>query len=844
MIDFTQRLKRKERNTVINPLEIYESLDRRSVAGPLRPSQLEILNKWWGMYKDKKDNIIKLHTGEGKTLIGLLLLQSKLNEYNQPCVYVCPNIYLADQVMDDARKFGIPYCSIDETRALPDDFLSGRKILITYVQKLFNGRTVFGLGAKSVDVGSIILDDSQACIDSIKSSMMIKVRKDHSLFKKILGLFSDELRDQGEGSFLEIENGVSQSTILAVPYWTWIEKKDAVAKILLDYVDDKKVKYAWPLIKDSLQCCQAFFSGEYLEISPFTSVIEKFGSFSNAKFRFLMSATTQDDSFFIKGLGFDIDAVKNPMKSDTLLWSGEKMILIPSLINDDFTRDRILNWLLQPYDKRIFGTVCLTPSFKNKEQFENIGAVVSTTDTMFSNVEKLKNGVYSEAIVFANRYDGIDLPDDSCRILIIDSKPFSETLTERYEEEVRPSSDIINIKIAQKVEQGLGRSVRGQKDYSVIVLVGGDLVQFIKSPLTKKYFSEQTKQQIEIGNEIVSFAKEELAGQNLSSSQILVDILNKCTTRDDGWKQFYVERMGEIKKSVDNKGLYDLILLENKAEKLFVKGDVDRACKTIQDICDHHVQDPREKGWYLQLLARYMYSLSKAESNKYQKSAFQNNNSLLKPRDGIEYKKIGKINTSRTQRIKEWMASYDDYQSLMIDIDGVLENLSYGVHSEKFEKALDNLGGMIGFVCQRPDKEIRKGPDNLWADVDNQYIMFECKNEVDEDRKEINKDEAGQMNNHCGWFDDFYPGEKCLKFMIINTRHLSYHADFTHEVRIIKKNSLRTLKNNVRSFFKEFRGFDIHQLSDEKIHELIIPHKLSVHDFYNEYSESVIKTTR
>ncbi|MFW8068310.1 DEAD/DEAH box helicase, partial [Klebsiella pneumoniae] len=113
-------------------------------------------------------------------------------------------------------------------------------------------------------------------------------------------------------------------------------------------------------------------------------------------------------------------------------------------------------------------------------------------------------------------------------------------------------------------------------------------------------------------------------------------------------------------------------------------------------------------------------------------------------------KKIGKINTSRTQRIKEWMASYDDYQSLMIDIDGVLENLSYGVHSEKFEKALDNLGGMIGFVCQRPDKEIRKGPDNLWADVDNQYIMFECKNEVDEDRKEINKDEAGQMNNHCG----------------------------------------------------------------------------------------------
>ncbi|MGJ0580303.1 DEAD/DEAH box helicase family protein [Xenorhabdus bovienii] len=208
MIDFKNKLKKKELPKRINPIEIYESLDRRSEAGPLRPSQKRILDEWFNNRRNDKDNIIKLHTGEGKTLIGLLILQSKINETNSPCLYVCPNIYLAKQAVKDAGKFGIPYCIIDHSKVIPDDFHAGRKILITHVQKLFNGKTVFGLGSKSIQVNSIILDDSQACIDSIKNSFTIKVDKDSKLYTSILNIFSDELREQGEGSYLEMENGI------------------------------------------------------------------------------------------------------------------------------------------------------------------------------------------------------------------------------------------------------------------------------------------------------------------------------------------------------------------------------------------------------------------------------------------------------------------------------------------------------------------------------------------------------------------------------------------------------------------------------------------------------------
>jgi len=81
---------------------------------------------------------------------------------------------------------------------------------------------------------------------------------------------------------------------------------------------------------------------------------------------------------------------------------------------------------------------------------------------------------------------------------------------------------------------------------------------------------------------------------------------------------------------------------------------------------------------------------------------------------------------------------------LLIDSD-ILGRLRFGVAVDSFEAALDELGRAFGFETQRPDKEWKQGPDNLWALRDSQYLLFECKNQVDKSRKEINKDETGQM---------------------------------------------------------------------------------------------------
>lgn len=114
MVDFKKRIGKQDRKVRIDPKEIFDHLDRSSDIVELRSSQQEILEKWLNDYRDDKDTILKLQTGKGKTIIGLLMLQSYLNESNGLCVYLCPNKYLVDQTCEQAKRFGVPFVTAEK----------------------------------------------------------------------------------------------------------------------------------------------------------------------------------------------------------------------------------------------------------------------------------------------------------------------------------------------------------------------------------------------------------------------------------------------------------------------------------------------------------------------------------------------------------------------------------------------------------------------------------------------------------------------------------------------------------------------------------------------------------
>lgn len=839
MIDFKSKLGSKSIQKKLNPIEIYEELDRKSETGPLRPLQKEILTEWYSFKKNENSLILKLHTGQGKTLIGLLILQSKLNENKDPCLYVCPNKYLVEQTCIEAEKFGIGYVTLEKDNSLPDKFLNGEKILITHVQKLFNGKSIFGIEGKSTQVNSIILDDSHACIDAINKSFKIVVTSQHELYKQLFRMFQEDLREQGEGSFLEIQDG-DYNTLLPVPYWSWFDKRTEVIKAISKYRDTQEVMFVRELIKNDIESYQCFFSGKKLEISLISSPIEKFGTFHKAKHRILMSATTQNDSFFIKGLWLNSEIIRNPLTPKQEKWSGEKMILIPSLIHEELDRNVIINEIAKEISQAKTGRVAITSSYRNARLYENIGSEITNTTNILDKVTQLKNGNYHRTVVIVNRYDGIDLPDNVCRILIVDSMPYSSSLTESYEEECRENSEIVSIRNSQKIEQGLGRSVRGERDYSVILIIGNDLVKFLKSKKYNRLFSKQTQKQIELGIEISYFSKEELK-INESPITTIFKLIEQCLNRDEGWKEFYKERMDNNQynnKIDDDSHLLEVLELEQKAEIAFRKNELDKAINCINLIINNYCQNnDREKGWYLQILARYEYKQSKTNSNATQKSANKINSLLLKPREGINYKKLSYINSNRIEKIKKYVSSHETYEELMITINEITEALSFGRDAEKFEKALQELGSAIGFLSQRPDREIKKGPDNLWCVSNDFYFIFECKSEVKDSRQEISKTETGQMNNHCGWFDQQYNTKNVKRILVIPTKNVSEQGNFTHDVEIMRKGKLKSLKENFKSFFKEFKDYMLCEVSDDRIQNWIATHHLDIKSLKTMYSE-------
>lgn len=825
MVDFSKRLSGKKVVAITDPVKLYDTLDRAHDKGPLRPAQAVVLAEWHKSRRNDRDAIVKLHTGQGKTLVGLLMLQSRLNEKKEPVVYLCPNNFLIEQTCEQAKQFGILTCTADPD--LPDEFHNGQSILVTSVQKLFNGITKFGLHNKSVVVSTLLMDDAHACSDAVRDACRIRIPKDDPAYDDLIALFSADLEQQGIGTYADVSNG-QYNALLPIPYWAWIEKESDVAQILSKGLARKTIKFAWPLIKDMLGQCQCVVSGAAIEIEPYIPPLEAFGTYWKAQQRIFMSATVTDDAFLVKGLQLKPETIADPLTDKKERWSGEKMVLIPSLIDESLNRAEIVRHFGQSeFHRKFGGVVSLASSVKNTGDWKNYGALIADRHNVTQAIKNLKMGKLDQAVVLVNRYDGIDLSDSACRILVFDGKPYSESLIDLHQEMCRSGSQSTLMKTVRTIEQGLGRSVRGEKDYSVIIITGTDLTRLLRDKNSRKYLSSQMDTQIEIGLEIADMAKQEIEDGE-TPVKAFHGLINQCLKRDVSWKAFYAEQMNAVKPSGANKEVLSMYAMELSAERHCQIGSYDVAASEVQNFLDKNSVDDDDKAWYLQEMARYSYRKDRKDSQRLQVSAHTNNRLLLRPPSGVTVTKLTIISKGRMDRIITWIRKYDDYGQMNIAISDILTRLAFGTNADKFEQALDDLSEALGFRGERPDKEWKEGPDNLWALDDTRYIVWECKSEVGVQRAEINKREAEQMNRSSAWFYKYYKGYDVKRVMIHPAKNVARAASFTHDVQILDQKNLPKFVKTIRKFFNAFESVDFQDLSDKHIQNLIDENSLSV----------------
>ena len=107
-----------------DPRKLFTTLKRAPRLKRPLDEQADVLDSWY-VRRAAKNITLKMNTGAGKTVVGLLCLQSCLNEDIKPAVYVTPDRFLTEQVIREAADLGIVVTE-DEKDA---EFLAGRSIL-------------------------------------------------------------------------------------------------------------------------------------------------------------------------------------------------------------------------------------------------------------------------------------------------------------------------------------------------------------------------------------------------------------------------------------------------------------------------------------------------------------------------------------------------------------------------------------------------------------------------------------------------------------------------------------------------------------------------------------------
>jgi len=727
--------------TTLAPREIFSLLPAKAVRYQyLRDVQGDVLTSWFDR-RTERDLVLKLNTGSGKTVAGLLILRSSLNEGVSPAVYVSPTSYLADQVRLEAADLGLEVTDDPHSAR----FQNGKAILVIHVQRLINGMSIFGVSDEGIKIpiGSIVIDDAHSCLAISEEQFSIALPASHGAYKKLFSLFQGDLEKQSATTTADILEGDPSKSLL-VPYWAWQDKQQQVHAILHPARAESQMKFAWPLLSETLSLCRCVFSGNGLEITPRCLPIDTLPAFVAAQRRIFLTAAFADDGVLITDFDATPDCVTRPITPPSAGDIGDRMILVPQELNPAISENDIKSFLAEQSHRH--NVVVLVPSDHRASFWTDIADRTLNAGNLTAGVEELKNG-HVGLVVLANKYDGIDLPDAACRILVIDGLPDVRKKIEKLEQAVLYSSDYAISRSMQRIEQGMGRGIRSNEDYCVVILMGRSLTSTLYTSRAIEKFTTATRAQFKLSEQL----SEQLRGQEMDS---IAETIGYCLNRDRNWVT--KSRAATVQTTYETAGAVNGIATKRRMafNAALTKNYVGATTHIQEGVND--ITDSRLKGWMLQQLAEYTHPINKVEAQLIQKRAIGLNKSLTKPVDGIQYVKLGNLQFDQALQCTTYLqANYPNPNDFVLSMNALLESVIFQPEtSEAFERSMAAIAPLIGFEGQRPEKDVGIGPDLLWRLGGLSFLVIECKNGATTEK--VNKHDCNQLAGSMNWFQSQY----------------------------------------------------------------------------------------
>lgn len=173
MFDFGSLAKNSSAEVPATLSELFKQLDRKTTHTSLRPAQLAALAALDDQLT-QRDVIMKLSTGSGKTVLGLVYAEMMRRKYKgDPVVYLCPTTQLVEQVVASGQAIGVSVATFPRS-GLPFGALSGDAVLACTYDKLFTANSVFE--SRSIRPSTIIMDDVHAGADRVRKYFTVPVQ--------------------------------------------------------------------------------------------------------------------------------------------------------------------------------------------------------------------------------------------------------------------------------------------------------------------------------------------------------------------------------------------------------------------------------------------------------------------------------------------------------------------------------------------------------------------------------------------------------------------------------------------------------------------------------------------
>lgn len=819
-LDFSKLKTKSTSDTVLSPRELFSLLpSKQAKYRYLRDVQAEVLDAWFAR-RNERDTVIRMNTGSGKTVVGLLTLKSCLNEGVGTAAYITPDNYLADQVRQEAAALGIEVT--DDPRSA--EYLRGRAIFVGNVYKLINGRSVFGVGDEGVKIpiGSLIVDDAHACLADTESQFTLVIDANHAAYAPIYNLLRSYLHQQSVRAYAIEAN--EPGKFMLVPFWAWAEKLPSILPILHEHRESDELKFTWPLVQDSLRFCQCVIGEGRLEISPPCIPISVIRSFESATRRVFMSATLSDDSVLISHFDVAVGAIAKAVTPSLASDIGDRMILVPQELNasiGDTDMKAMLGRLAAKHN-----VVVIVPSVFRAQFWSDVAKETLAAKSLREGVDQLRNG-HVGLVVLINKYDGVDLPYDACRILVIDGLPDVRRGLDHVEQSILNDSSLTMGPRVQRVEQGMGRGVRANDDYCVVFLMGRSLIGNLYVQRALDFMTPATRAQMDLSNQLA----EQVRGRGVSAVE---EAIAYCLDRQPEWLVASKSILAGLKYRTEA-AIDPIVAAQRRAYDAALIGNYQEAVTAVQDVANAET-NLSVRGWLKLQLAAYTYLISPVEAQRILKSGLADNKHITRPMEGIQYTKLATSSRSQAERCSEFLrGGFTDPNGHLLEINSLTSCLIFQRETaDAFELAMKKVASYLGFDGQRPEAEFGSGPDVLWELGGLKYFVIEAKNGAVVET--ISKEYCNQLGGSVNWFEREYDKScSCIPLMVHPGNVTERTATPPAGTRIIEKNSLPKLAEAIRTFATSAITSKAFQ-NTQSLHQLLINTGLTAEGIVNRFS--------